>query len=222
MHIATLGAGHMAGALARPWLSAGHDVTIAGRTPAKAAALAAEIGARAGHLADVAADADVLLLAVLAVDLDGVDATLRAAGADDGALAGKVLIDCMNPVEVERFTLTTRGGPDPSLAARVQRLTGARVVKAFNLADQGVWRSAPRYGGAPQLVPVATDDADARATADELVRATGAEPLDAGSLEHAEYLEAMGAVIIRLLWGGRHPTTVFQLQAADPVLQEAR
>jgi hypothetical protein len=212
MHIATLGAGSMAGSLARAWLAAGHDVTIAGRAPAKAAALAAEVGARTASLRDAAAAADVVLLAVLAVDLAGVDATLDAA---DGALAGKALVDCTNPVEVERFTLTTRGGPDASLAARVERRTGAHVVKAFNLAQHEVWRNAPRYGGAPLLVPVATDHPGARAAADELVRATSAEPLDAGSLEHAAYLEAMGAVIIRQLWGGRPRASAFQLMVPD-------
>jgi predicted dinucleotide-binding enzyme len=120
MHISTLGAGSMAGSLARAWLAAGHDVTIAGRTPAKAAALAAEVGARTASLRNAAAAGDVLLLAVLAVDLAGVDATLDAA---DGALAGKTLVDCTNPVEVERFTLTTKGVPDASLAARVERRT---------------------------------------------------------------------------------------------------
>jgi predicted dinucleotide-binding enzyme len=50
---------------------------------------------------------------------------------------------------------------------------------------------------------------------DALVRATGAEPLDAGGLEHAAYLEAMGAVIIRQLWGGRPPASAFQLIVPD-------
>jgi predicted dinucleotide-binding enzyme len=149
--------------------------------------------------------ADVVLLAV---HWDGVDEALTLAGADDGTLAGKVIIDCGNPVEVQRFTLVDR---DRSLARRIQDRTGARVVKAFNLAHSNVWEHVPDYDGRPLVVPIAGDDADAKAVVSRLVTAVGAQALDAGDLEHAAYLEAMAAVIIRILFGGADPTTVFNL-----------
>ncbi|WCB92232.1 Pyrroline-5-carboxylate reductase [Baekduia alba] len=204
MNIAFLGAGHMAEALAPAWLAAGHEVTIGGRTPSKAEDLAARVGARpAGSLAAAAAAADVVVLAVLYA---GIEETVRAAG----PLDGKVLIDVNNPVEVERFTLVDFDGA-PSLAAWLARATGAEVVKAMNLVQADVWRRRVTFAGAPLVVPVATDSARARGVADGLVRAAGGVPLDAGGLEHAGYVEAMGAVIVRHLWGGADPLSAFQL-----------
>ena len=37
----------------------------------------------------------------------------------------------------------------------------------------------------------------------------GCEPLDTGDLTQARHLEAMGAVIVRLLFGGYDPCSVF-------------
>src|SRR3712207_2992971 len=102
MKIGVLGAGRMAEALVPHWLEAGHDVLIGGRTVPKATALAKRLGARGGGMREAAAFADVVVLAVLH---RGIDATLQAAGAQDGTLAGKPLLDCNNPVETERFTL---------------------------------------------------------------------------------------------------------------------
>lgn len=206
MKIATLGTGTMTAALAPHWVAGGHELVIGGRDEDQARALAGRIGAGSSGLETAADGADVVLLAVR---WEGVDWTLEQAGAQDGQLAGKVLIDCCNPVEVERFTLTTEGGE--SLAERVARLTGARVVKAFNLCHSTVWRDMPRFDGRPLAVPLAADDRGAGDVVTELVRLVGAQALDAGALEQARHLEAMGAVIIRLLFGGAPETTVFNL-----------
>lgn len=138
MKIATLGTGAMTAALCPHWAAAGHDILVAGRSRDRADALAARIGARSVDLDQAARDADVVLLAVL---WQGVDWTLRAAGAGSRALTGKVLIDCTNPVEVEHFTLTSE--PGTSVAERVARMSQARVVKAFNLCHADVCRAGP-------------------------------------------------------------------------------
>jgi 8-hydroxy-5-deazaflavin:NADPH oxidoreductase len=52
------------------------------------------------------------------------------------------------------------------------------------------------------VVPIAGDDAARRAVA-PLVRDLGGEPLDAGGIDHAHYLEAMAAVIIRCWFAAR-------------------
>lgn len=114
MKIGVLGAGHMAEALVPHWLEAGHDVLIGGRTVPNAIALAKRLGARGGGLREAAEFSDIVLLAVLH---GGIDATLREAGAQDGTLAGKPLLDCNNPVETERFTLDSSTGG--SLAQQV-------------------------------------------------------------------------------------------------------
>lgn len=209
MKIGVLGAGVMSGVLTGHFVRAGHDVMIGGRTPEKARAAAAAHGARSGTLEDAAAFADTLLLAVL---YQGLEYTLAESGAYDAAIDGKVVVDCNNPVEVENFSLVPY--PEGSLARHLAVRTGARVVKAFNLAQAEVWRHPPTYGGGPPVVPIAGDTL-AKERAAELVSAVGAVPVDVGGLEQAAYLEATAAIVIRYLWLGAEPSTTFRLTSAD-------
>ena len=201
MRIGFLGAGVMARALAPRWLAAGHDVLIGARDTGKAAALADEIGARAGTLTEAAEHADA---AVLAVRWEGVKWTLDQVAT---SLQGKTLIDVTNPVEVEGFTVVTP--PGMSLAEQTQTATGARVVKAFNLAQASVWTAARDVDGRRLVVPIATDDPDARATVERLVAELGYATLDVGELPHARHLEAMAAVVIRRLFTGDPASSTF-------------
>ncbi|MGA6162239.1 NADPH-dependent F420 reductase [Amycolatopsis magusensis] len=179
MRIGILGAGNMADALGTQWARAGHEVRTSGREPADAFAQAAEFG-------------EVVLLAVRH---EGVGETLRAAGS---ALTGKVLIDCTNPVVDGE--LVTRTG---SAAQRVAELSGARVVKAFNLCHEDVWRmTPPAFDGAPLVVPLCGDDPAALATVESLVRDLGCVPASGGGLARAGLLEATAALVIGLWRGG--------------------
>jgi hypothetical protein len=219
MRIGILGAGMMTRALARRLASAGHEVKIGGRTVSKAVDIAQAIGPRAsaGTLADAADFGEVLLLAV---HYSGVDATLAAAGASEGRLRGKVLIDCTNPVEVEAFTLVTKGR---SIAEDIQRVTGARVVKAFNLSHAKVWESGPAvFGGQPLAVLMSSDDPEATAVVSRLVTDLAYEPVDVGPLHLAQHIEAMAAIVIALLVNGRDPLTVFNLIDPAKALPSAR
>ncbi|MEU8118280.1 NAD(P)-binding domain-containing protein [Spirillospora sp. NPDC049024] len=206
MKIGVLGAGMMTEALAAGWASAGHDMLIGGRTPEKAADLAERIGARAGTLREAAEFGDAVLIAVR---LAGVEETLRAAGAPEGSLAGKTVIDCGNAVDVSDFSQVTYEG-GASMAEHVARLSpGAHVVKAFNQAHAAVWRMRPPvFDDRPLAVPFAGDE-DGKATARALIADLGAEPLDAGDIRQARHLEAMAIVVIRLLFSGYDPLSVF-------------
>jgi predicted dinucleotide-binding enzyme len=206
MKIGVLGAGMMTEALAAGWVRVGHDVLVGGRTPDKAADLAKRIGARAGTLREAAEFGNAVLIAVR---LAGLAETLRAAGAAEGTLAGKTVIDCGNAVDVSDFSQVTFGD-GTSMAEEVARLApGALVVKAFNQAHATVWRMrSPSFNGRPLAVPIAGDEAG-KATARALITDLGAEPLDAGDIEQARNLEAMAIVIIRLLFSGYDPLSVF-------------
>ncbi len=194
MRIGVLGTGNMADALATPWVRAGHQVTVGGRDARKAERLAERIGARSGGLRAAAEFGEVVLSALPF----GVGAeVVRELGA---ALAGKVLLDCSNPVG-PGFRLLTDGGPS---AARLlaQAAPGARVVKAFNLCHEDVWRMRPPvFDGRPLAVPVCGDDEEALARVSELVRDVGCAPLAGGGLERAGLLEATAALFIGL-WVG--------------------
>jgi predicted dinucleotide-binding enzyme len=204
VRIGTLGAGMMTEALAGQWARAGHEVLVGGRTPGKAAALASRVGARAGTLAEAAQWGDAVLLAVRR---EGLVSTLKEAGAGDGALGGKTVIDCGNAVDVSDFSLVTWEGK--SLAEQARHLApGSHVVKAFNLCHAEVWQSPPILAGRPLAVPFAGDD-DGKEAARLLIADLGCDPLDAGDLRQARHLEAMAIVVIRLLFGGHDPRSVF-------------
>ncbi|WP_255565701.1 MULTISPECIES: NAD(P)-binding domain-containing protein [unclassified Parafrankia] len=209
MRIGILGAGVMADALGTRWAAAGHELMVAGRTTEKARALAEKWGGRAGGFRETAEFADVALIAVL---YQGMPATLAAIG---GGLYGKPVIDCNNPVEVDHFTLVT--DPGRAMAREIQDATGGQVVKAFNLCHARVWEMAPPlFDGRRLSVPYCTNHPAAAAVARQLIDHVGGEPVSVGDLRHAHHLEAMAAIVISLLFGGRDTSTVFNLVDAIP------
>lgn len=147
MRIGILGAGVMADALGTRWAAAGHEVVVAGRTEAKARALAEKWGARSGTFREAAEFGDVVLVAVL---YQGIDHTLAEVG---DALRGKPVIDCTNPVEVPvkvgdlRHTLHLE-----AMAAIVISLLfgGSDPHTLFNLVDSSGRGSAPPERTGPE------------------------------------------------------------------------
>jgi predicted dinucleotide-binding enzyme len=193
MRIGIFGTGGMATALAPHWASAGHELRVAGRDPARAAALGSP-----GTWAEVAAFGDVLLLAVPA---DAVFEVLAAAG----PLSGKVLVDCTN-----------QAGPDGGLppgtpvAARIAAAApDAHVVKAFNLAPADVWRKPP----GTLTVPLCGDDPAALDAVRTLVRDIGCTAVLGGGLDRAHLLEATAAFAIGLWFAGEDAQAI--LVSAD-------
>ncbi|MEU4081807.1 NADPH-dependent F420 reductase [Streptomyces venezuelae] len=196
MRIGVLGTGAMADALATHWVRAGHEVFVGGRDEGKARRLASRLGGGTGHgsLSAAAGAGDVVLAALPYGVGAQVVGDLRA------PLDGKVLLDCSNPVG-PGFRLLTDGGP--SAARRLaDAAPGARVVKAFNLCHEDVWRmSPPVFDGQRLAVPVCGDDDTALALVRELVRDAGCEPLSGGGLDRAGLVEATAALFIGL-WVG--------------------
>jgi predicted dinucleotide-binding enzyme len=186
MKIAIIGAGNVGGALGRAWSSAGHEVLFAVRNPSDPKAQAAVAGA-GGRARAVPIDAAVheAEAIVLAVPFGAVASVLEGAG----PLAGKILVDCTNPVGVAL-------PPDASSGAElVARLApGARVVKSFNA--QGAENIAhPRYGSESATNFYCGDDDAAKQAVRKLVLDVGFDPIDAGPLKNARLLEAA-----TLLW----------------------
>ncbi|MFF0724854.1 NADPH-dependent F420 reductase [Streptomyces sp. NPDC004134] len=209
MRIGVLGTGAMGDALAGSWARAGHEVLVGGRSAAKAAELAERAGGRAGSLRAAAGFGTVVLLAVPYAAL--ADA-LRQAGAGEGVLRGRTVVDCTNALD----TATMEPDPDllaggPSAARRVAGLAeGAHVVKGFNLAPADVWRRRPPGPGEARVtVPLCGDDEGALAVVRTLVRDAGGEPADGGGLARAGLLEAAAAFAAGVWRQGRQPGAVF-------------
>ena len=157
MRIAVIGMGNVGSALGNWWAGAGHDVTFCVRDlgDARKRADAGKMKAKIGPVSD-AAKADAVLLAV---PWAAVPDALKAAG----DLAGKVLLDCTNPVTPELTHLTI--GHTTSAGEEVARMVpNARVVKVFN--TNGAKNMAdPDYGRHKVTMLYAGDDEGANRTA---------------------------------------------------------
>ena len=176
MRIVVLGAGQMGGRLASLWSAAGHAVETVHRRDR-------------GTAADCTAGAEAV---ALCVPWSSAEAALAACG----DLDGKILVDCTNPI-TPGFDGLLFGGT-MSAAEQIQALhPGARVVKAFNSLG------APLLGNAAFGNQIADgyfcgDDAAAKCATEALIRAAGLNPMDAGPLRNARYLEAMAMLWIDL------------------------
>ena len=196
MRVGILGSGTVGTALGDLFIQAGHEVRFGVREPASKSA---------GHdwcdLVEAAAFGEVC---VLAVPFPVVDAVLRSLDVVD--LSGKVLVDVTNPVTWKDGPVIAET-PAPSGAETIQILTTAHVVKAFNTFGSEYHTSAT-IGGVPVDVPIAGNDADARAKVAELTSSAGYRPLDCGPLHNARLLEHLAVLWIYLATKGGHGRNV--------------
>ena len=210
MKIGFIGYGNMAAALASRWAGA-HELRIGGRDPAKAAALAEQLGhgTRHGSGAEAARFGEVI---VLATTHQAAFAAMDAAGGPT-AFAGKVLIDINNPVDVAAGDFVPKTYEGLSLAEAIAaRAPGAAVVKAFNMCQADVWRmDPPVFDGRKLTVLHCGNNAAAKAQVAGLIREIGAEPVDCGELKYARSLEAAAGLVIKFIFAGRGPHTVLNL-----------
>jgi predicted dinucleotide-binding enzyme len=199
MRIGILGSGLMGGKLGTLFARAGHEVVFSyARSERKLKKLAREArgSARAGTPREAACDADALLLAV---HWSRVDEVLKLAG----DLSGKVVLTCSLPMSGDDSGLViahTSSGAE-ALAKKVRR---ARVVSAFGTVPSevlfGVF-AAKRKANRPSLV-YCGDDEGAKDVAATLIRDVGFDPVDAGPLRIARYLEPFTLLVAQLAYEG--------------------
>jgi 8-hydroxy-5-deazaflavin:NADPH oxidoreductase len=191
MELTIIGTGNMGHAIATRALAGGHTVTLYSHQPGDAESLAqnldVEAGApiRTGQAGDPL-HGDVVVLAIPYVAAEDV------IGRYGEALAGKVVIDITNPVDLATFDRLVTP-PDSSAAEEIQRMAGpdARVVKAFNTTFAGTLVNG-NVGGQPLDVLIASDDQDAKDTVARLAADGGLRAIDVGPLRRARQLEHAG------------------------------
>jgi predicted dinucleotide-binding enzyme len=202
MNITLLGAGNMGSALARQFTLAGHAVRIAATSLEKAQSVAAGIpGSTAVATAGSAAGSDVV---VVATPYEQAVAALREAG----PLDGKVVIDVTNPLTPDYMGLTI--GHDTSASEEIAKaFPGVDVAKAFNTLFAQVVAEGPAFAdGQVARAFYAGDSERAKATAKALIESTGFQPIDAGPLRNARYLEPLAGLNIYFGYGAGHGTTI--------------
>lgn len=187
--IGVLGSAIVGQTLAQGFKTHGHDVRIGSRTPAKLADFSSQSGIQAGTFADVAAWADVMVLAVHGAAAEDV---LRLAGAEN--LRDKIVIDTTNPIAdappvdgvIQYFT-----GPNESLMERLQAAyPDARFVKAFN--SVGAARMVnPRFASGTPTMFYCGNDADGKAFVAGVLDRFGWQGADMGSIVAARAIEPL-------------------------------
>jgi len=178
--------------LGRLWAKQGHHVMFSySRRPEKLENLVLEIGshAQSGTPQDAVRFADVLLFAV---PWEEVKDALSAAG----PLNGKTLISCVNPFGPRGLEV----GLMTSAAEEISRFApGAAVVEAFNTIFANILNSrAHLFGGNMPTVFYCGDDRDAKSIAADLIQDAGLQPVDAGALENARYIEPLAMLMMEL------------------------
>ena len=193
MNIAIIGPGNMGSGLGKIWARKGHKVTFSfSRHPEKLEELSKSIpGSSSATPEEAVRHSDVVLLSV---KWGNVEEAIRQCG----SLDGKVLIDCTNPLMPDLSGLSV--GLNTSAAEEIQKLAkGAKVVKAFNTVFAEVYHSdSRRYGTRMATMLYCGDDEKAKKSAEQLIKDVGFEPVNAGSLTVARYLEPMAMLIINL------------------------
>jgi predicted dinucleotide-binding enzyme len=193
LRIGIIGSGRIGGSVGLRWAEAGHQILFSSRNPDQLEELVAQAGdnARAGYPADAAEFGDVVLVAV------PYGAMPQVGGDFAPLMQGKIVIDCGNP-------RADRDGPmaDDAIArgtgvASAGYFPGVRLVRAFNaLSAQMVQNEAHRQG---ELIgiPIASDDAQAIAVTERLVRDAGFDPVVVGGLDRAREFDRGTDVYVR-------------------------
>lgn len=193
MKIAIFGAGSVGGTLGKSLAVAGHEIYFGVTDPQseKTQKLIAEIGAKAGTVAEAAANAEVILLAT---PWNVVQNVLRNAG----DLRGKILVDCTNPLAMGANGLELTAGFNTSGAEQIAAMVpGTQVVKAFNQTGFGNM-AEPSFDGKRSVMFVCGDDEASLATVRRLSEDVGFETIEAGALRIARLLEPLAMLWIHL------------------------
>ena len=179
------------GTAARLLARAGHEVAVSNsRGPASLEPLVRDIGphARAETIDGAARFGEVVLLAV----------PWREAGAlpPPETLAGKIVIDAMNPYKAGGGTFDL--GDSTSSEEVQKRLPGARLVKAFNTIYYKTLASEGRPGSPMDgrlAIFLAGDDEEAKRVVAGLIDEIGFAPIDTGSLREGGKSQEPGSPI---------------------------
>jgi predicted dinucleotide-binding enzyme len=211
MRIGILGSGLMGSKLGTIFARAGHDVVFSySHSERKLKRLAREAGGHAqfGTPREAAANADALLLAV---HWSRVDDVVK----QTGDLSGKVIVTCSLPMNADDTKLAvahTSSGAE----ALARKLRKADVVSAFSTVPSevlfDVFEARRRTRRQPSLLYCGNND-EAKSVVAQLIGDVGFEPVDAGPLRIARYLEPFALAIAQLAYeGDQGPELAYRIE----------
>lgn len=184
--ISIIGAGNMAQAIGTVAAAGGASVEFVARDAA--AALAAVPGSTAVAFGEPFTGDTV----VLAVPYPAVASILESYD-----FTGKTVIDITNPLDFATFDSLVVPAGSSAAAEIAAAVPGASVLKAFNTTFAGTLH-AGTVGENRTTVLIAGDDTEAKAALAAVVTAGGLNAIDAGALNRAHELEALGFLQLTL------------------------
>jgi 8-hydroxy-5-deazaflavin:NADPH oxidoreductase len=201
MKIGIIGAGNMGRALGKIWASQGHEVMLSySRDRTKLDAIAQSIDARAGTPAEAVQFAEVILLVVpWGVVPDAI--------ASAGSMAGKTVITCINPINADFSGLEI--GTTTSAAEEIaQMIPGAKLVEVLFSFAEILQSDSRQFGSDTPTQFYCGDDQEAKTVVAKLIADVGLQPIDAGSLASARYLEPLGMLLVQLAYANGMGTDI--------------
>lgn len=183
MKIAIIGTGNIGGNLARRLTKLGHDVSIANsRGPQTLTALAAETGAEPREIADVARDAEVVIVTIPQKNIPDLPA-----GILDHTAPHATIIDTGNYYPRQRDGLIAEIEAGLPESRWVEQHLKRSVNKAFNgiAAASLLTRGLPAGSPGRLALPVAGDDPAAKKVVLQLIEELGFDAIDAGGLDES-------------------------------------
>ncbi len=139
-------------------------------------------------------DGDIVIFAVPYPAVSDVIATYG------DQLRGKVVVDITNPLNFETFDSLSVPVGSSAAAEIAAKLPESTVLKAFNTTFAATLASK-KVGGQPTTVLIAGDDDAAKKMLATALEGGGVSAIDAGSLNRAHELEALGFLQLTLAVG---------------------
>ncbi len=196
MKIGIIGSGNMGASIGKTWASKGHDVLFSyskDQGKLRGVASAAGPNAKTGTPADAVAFGEVVLLAV---PWAAVNDALKAAG----PMRGKILFSCCNCLKPDFSGLVL--GTTTSAAEEIAKKTPeSRVVEALPPMAQILAAETHRLSGEQISTLYCGDDISAKAIVASLLSDLDLEPVDAGPLTSARFIEPAGMLNVQLAYG---------------------
>ncbi|MBV8726775.1 MAG: NAD(P)-binding domain-containing protein, partial [Candidatus Eremiobacteraeota bacterium] len=180
MKVGVLGSGDVGKALARGFVSRGHEVMVGTSDPPKLADFAREANCKTGSFAETAAFGEMIALATRGRATPKI---IEDAGKQK--FTGKVVIDVTNPLVFGEGPPTLDpSGTDSGGEQNQRTIPDAKVVKAFNTVGNQLFVD-PKLPGGPPTMFIAGDDATAKRTVPDICKAWGWEVAHVGPISSA-------------------------------------
>ncbi|MDQ6867216.1 MAG: NAD(P)-binding domain-containing protein [Pseudomonadota bacterium] len=196
MNIGIIGSGNMGASMGKIWAAKGHKVLFSfSKDQEKLRAVAAAAGPNActGTPAGAVAFGELILFSVPWI---AVPEALKAAG----AFQGKTLFSCVNCLKPD-FSGLEVGTSTSAAEEIVKRAPGAKMVEAIPPMAQILAADSRRLDRQQISVFYCGNDLVAKASVASLLRDLDLDPVDAGPLTSARYIEPAGMLCVQLAYG---------------------